>query len=276
MLDSAIVGLMCAALVGAPQAGNQVEVAPGTRLDVRHRLGAVSISAWDRAVVEIREPSSGDRPDVRSSGTVLAITGKGEGRLTLVVPREMPVTVNTDGGDVEVLDVNAAITVETGSGSITVRGGRGLVSTTSQTGAVVIEGTVGRVEARTNSRPLRIAGVQGDVQATNVTAPLTISNASSRRVQAETVNGAIRFEGAIQPDGFYSFSTHTGGITLVLPPGTDATIKATMNPDILKVGFPGVEVSKRGEREATAVLGAGSGRIEISSFRGIAEVVPGR
>jgi DUF4097 and DUF4098 domain-containing protein YvlB len=188
----------------------------------------------------------------------------------------MPVTVVAEGGDVEVLDVNAAVTVETVGGSITVRGGRGLVSATSQMGAIVIEGTVGRVEARTNSRPLRISGIQGDVQATNVTAPLTISEATARRVQAETVSGAIRFEGQPQPDGLYSFSTHTGGITLLLPSSTNATVTATMNPDILKVGFPGVEVSKRGEREATAVIGSGSARIEISSFRGIAEVLPSR
>lgn len=270
MLDSVVAGVIFAALL-LPQ-GELIEVKPGTRLEVRHGRGTVSISAWNRNAVQIRS----GRADTRASGAVLSVTGEGEGTLALTVPRQMPVMVNGGGGDVEVIDVDAAVTVETGRGSITVRGGRGLVSATSQTGAIVIEGTVGRVEARTTARPLRISGIQGDVQASNVTAPLTISDASSRRVQAETVSGAIRFQGRIDPNGFYSFSTHTGGITLLLPGGTDATVTATMNPDILRVGFPGVEVSKRGEREATAVIGSGSARIEISSFRGIAEIRPGR
>jgi DUF4097 and DUF4098 domain-containing protein YvlB len=159
------------------------------------------------------------------------------------------------------------------NGNITVRGGRGRVQAESIQGAVRVEGASGRIQVGSTNQGIRLHNVSGDISAESVNGPILMYGIDSRSVEAETVNGAIEYEGRVYDDGHYGFATHNGGILLGVPERTNANVSVSTFNGQLKAGFPVDMRQARSRGEFSFTLGRGGADIELESFGGSIRMV---
>ena len=120
--------------------------------------------------------------------------------------------------------------------------------------------------------------VNGDVDADNLGADASVSTvngsvnvSAAGHVEASTVNGTIRASmGRADWTGEAQFSTVNGGITLTLPDGVSAEVRAeTVNGD-LETDFPLTVSGRFGPRRMRGTIGNGGGdrSLELTTVNG--------
>jgi hypothetical protein len=83
---------------------------------------------------------------------------------------------------------------------------------------------------------IRNSGGEFDIEAVN--GPVQLSGIDSRRVDAETVNGAIEFEGKVYQDGHYTLASHNGHIAMAIPEGSNARVSVYTFNGRVTTSFP--------------------------------------
>jgi type II secretory pathway pseudopilin PulG len=194
------------------------------------------------AQYEITVPE-GARVILRSMNGSLAVRGtKGE------------VDLSTNNGDVEVTDAVGRVEMVTLSGDATGLRIRGPVDATSLNGTVSLTDVQGASIAAEST--------SGDVELTNVV---------SRDVDASTVSGQVEFTGPLDPQGRYSFTSHSGSVSLTIPPNTSARFSIETFNGELDSDFP-YTLQPNGDRRNGQRLefniGAGEARVTAESFSG--------
>jgi hypothetical protein len=265
---------LAAALSGAVlQPDTVVPVDRGTRLDVDHSRGAVTVEVWDRDAVRVRA-ESGSMPEVARRGSILRIQSDSDlpsttgARLSIAVPRWMDLEVRGQQLRVSVAGGDGEVLVENMSGDVRVRGGAGRVGVRTHQGSVEVRDARGRVEVRGLNSPVTVAGVTGDVMVEAINGGITIQGGRSANVRASTVNGPIRYDGAIQDGGRYAFTTHNGPIDMVVAEGANATVTAITYSGQFNAAFPLRLTGMTRDRNYNFTLGSGSARVELESFNG--------
>ncbi len=119
--------------------------------------------------------------------------------------------------------------------------------------------------------------VNGDVEAQDLGADAAVSTvngsvdvSAAGHVEASTVNGSIRATvGRADWTGDAEFTTVNGGITLTLPDGVSAEVRAeTVNGD-LETDFPLTVSGRFGPRRMRGTIGGGGNRtLELSTVNG--------
>ncbi len=119
--------------------------------------------------------------------------------------------------------------------------------------------------------------VNGDVEAQSLGADAAVSTvngsvdvSAAGHVEASTVNGSIRATmGRADWTGDAEFTTVNGGITLTLPEGVSAEVRAeTVNGD-LETDFPMTVSGRFGPRHMRGTIGGGGNRtLELSTVNG--------
>jgi hypothetical protein len=249
----------CATLGGAArgqsfQTDRTVEVAPGTRLQLESQFGEVTVRGWDGPAVRVQARHPADvsvEIDVRGSLVQVQASRPGKSiEYVLNVPADMPLEIEVVQGKVDVEGTRAGIQIQSVNGAITVRGGGGTIDLGSVQGSITL------------------SDARGDVHAESVNGRIRLSGIDSGRVTAETVNGAVSYEGSIRSDGWYRFSTHNGPIDLTIPAGVGATFTASTFNGTLETGFPVTLREAKEGKEFSFTLGSGGARIELESFNG--------
>lgn len=271
--------LATVAPLGAPlgaQTDTTVTVRADARLDVDNFGGSITVKTWDRPQVRVvGTHSRRDRVRVRDGGEVVRIGvsssmgPSGVVELEITVPATMALNLSGTYVDVIVEGTRAPITVNTTQGDVTVKGGRELVRLKSVQGRVSLEGARGRVELSTVNRGIAVADVVGDVTAETINGGITFERMDSGNVDAGTVNGGITYDGTIKDGGIYSFRSHDGGITVMLPDRPNVTVTVASMQGRISSDFPyELPPGSSPRRRQTFQLGAGSARLELESFSG--------
>jgi DUF4097 and DUF4098 domain-containing protein YvlB len=260
-----------------------ISVPAGTRLSLQAMQGEVVVRAWDRNQVRIQAAhSSRTRIEARVSESVLRLEPRGSGMAgawggvvdyELTVPATMAVELQGMGGDVRVEGTRGDVSVNTIEGSITVQSGGGALTLVTVNGAIRVTGARGRVEARAVSDDVELVDVQGDVTAETVSGDLTLVRVDARRLEAQTVSGSVRFDGAIRPDGTYSLLTHSGDITVAIPENAGATVRTAVSNGEVTASFGLPEPDRASRSRKTYRLGSGSATVELETFSGDIELV---
>jgi len=146
--------------------------------------------------------------------------------------------------------VEGDLALETVNGDIIVRGARSRVQAESVQGLVTIENVSGRITASSMNKGVRIRNSAGEFHVEAVNGPVLMYAIDSRRVDAETVNGAVEYEGKIYQDGTYSLASHNGRIAIAIPEGTGARVSVYTFNGRLSTSFP-VEVG--GDEKAVTI-----------------------
>ncbi len=271
-----IAALLLSAVMAGPAAQDTVlDVRRGDRLVVENFSGTLSVSTWNRDVMEVRG-REGDRTDVSVSRsgsrlTVQHAARRGRDRevdLVVRVPawlaldvggRELEVTVRGLSGGVEVRNIEGDIDVQDTSGSLRLR---------TVDGEVTVRNHRGTVEARSQGDDVTLIGVVGDVDVESGNGDLLLDDVDGSVVRAETLDGDVRFSGPIRPGGRYSISVHDGDAIVAVPASAGLDVSVSTFDGEFMSDFPVILQSYRGGRAFEFTLGRGGASLEIQVFDG--------
>ena len=287
MLKAAMLATMLATMLAATTAAARegestthvdttFAVKQGTRLEVDNFGGSVTVHAWGRDAVklEANRPNQ-SRIEVSEDEGVLSLRSIGRmgvpGTIeyTLQVPRWMELRIAGVMNDVSVDGVEAPLKIGTVKGDVAVRGGKEFLELQTVQGVVKVEHARGRVTASSVNEGITLDDVEGEIQAETVNGLVRLVRVRSRQVDCSSVNGSLEYEGEIQDGGHYSFTTHNGDITVVLPGKPSADISVSTFNGGFESGFP-VTLSRgtHHSRRFRFTLGSGGADLELESFQG--------
>ena len=273
-------GLSASAATAAAQSATidtTVAIEENGTLSVSIYSGRVSVTAGSGSRVTIKGRADVEDLNIRrrTNGVRVQLDhGMHNSRVDLDVTVPVGTRVALEGFTAEfsVRGVKGEATVETLSGPITVVGAVGKVTLESVSGHIEATDIKGDVTAESVNGRVTVRNVEGDVTAESVSSNLTISGASARSVRAETVSGALSYDGTIEPSGNYSFTTHSGPLTLAVPANAGATVSLETFNGTVDSDFPVTLESganrRAGESQFDFRIGDGRARIVLETFNG--------
>jgi hypothetical protein len=258
-----------------PDTDKTVPVARDSRLTVSNYAGEVVIHTWDRDQlrVQARHPARA-QIDIQTAGTAVSIRSRGgpQGAVDydITAPVWLPVKVSGQFLYIGIEGAQNEVSAETVRGDIVVKGGSGFVTAKSIEGEVIVEDAKGKISVSSVNEGIRISGAVGDITAETTNGDITLTKVDGKSVDANTVNGDIKYEGTIGPAGRYRFATHNGDITMAIPETSNVTFTVrTYNGEFSAGGMP---LKSEGEirrgRRATYTMGKGGAEVELESFGG--------
>jgi len=275
------------ALAGTP-INESREVDAGARVDINNVRGAVTVSAWDQATVEITgtlgEGSNG--LEITGGGSRLSIKVKGpddNGWFNWGTRSRMEDTILNIR-----VPTNAELRIETVSAETTVTGTAGqLLDVDSVSGRIRIDSTAREVEIGSVSGSVDLSGrgdrvqvetVSGDIETRanhsrlkfeTVSGNITVATGDYREFTGSSVSGDISLRGKPTGDARIDADTMSGDIRLDMPGDLSARIDAETFSGRIRSDFGTVNEPEHGPgRSLETSVGDGSARITIETFSG--------
>ena len=262
-------------LPGQQQTDTTIIVPAGARLEVHPMGGEIVVRTWERNEVRVQaDHSSRSRVRVRTEGSIVKVDtdssrpGPEIVDYVITVPARMDLLLGGVSVDIDVQGTQGRVEATTVNGDIQVVGGGGRLQLQAVNGDVRVEGARGAVDARAVNGAVELTNIQGQVEAETVSGRVILQDIVSNEVSASSVSGRIFFDGPIADNGRYSFSTHSGSITLAVPPSVNATISVGQISGTLTSSFAGLVSQGDRNRRQTFTLGTGTAMIEAETFSG--------
>lgn len=250
LLVLACAGVPAAAQPDAPRVERRWPLAPDGFVKVYNFSGRVVVRGWDRdsIVATARLPKGvqllggGDRSAVK----IALEAGNGGGAATLVtlelrVPAGAQVWVRGAATEIVADGLIGTVDLGTVSGGVQVRGAPRALTAESMSGALDLQVTTETLRARTGSGALAWRGSATDAQLVTVSGALTVEAGPLGRARLESVTGGVRVTSALRADARVQVETHSGDITLRLPPKSPLRLDA----DAAEIVAPGVPARTR-------------------------------
>jgi Toastrack DUF4097 len=266
----------------ARQVSERRALEPHGLLRIWNLTGSVRVVGWDRDSVAI----TGDVPPQRNfycaggnramKCAVEVPPGSEEQgpavNLEARVPRGAQLWIKTSGGGITVSDFAGDLDAYSVSGAITVDGAAHSVTAESMAGAIDVSGTVTTLRARTAAGAITVTAAVQDATASSVSGDVTLTGGRIQRGLIESIDGGIRWNGAIPAGASLDFNTHGGAVQLTLPASTSAevsinTYEGSLQNDFGPAGL-GPSPDLQGKTlDLTLGLG-GPTRVGIRTFKG--------
>lgn len=251
------------------------EVPQNSRLVVHNFMGDVTVKPWGRSAVRVQadaEQPFGLIVDRNGTSFELRITQRRRIPLRVDYQIQAPAWMGLElagvHSDITVEGWKSDVVAKTVEGDVSLTGGRGLISLESVAGGVKVSDAEGRLEVSSVQDDVDIHDVTGEVTAEAVNGTVTLERVHSKLVQAESVNGDVEFNGWVEQDGRYKFSTHSGDLDVALPPEVGATVSVSTFNGGFESTFP-VRVNDGGPgRNFRFTLGSGKALVDLESFMG--------
>ncbi len=258
----------------APQGTDTtVTVRAGSRLELSSQEGDITVATWNRNAIRIETDNDDDtRIVVDQGGGVVSLRahhryGPSEVSWKLTVPAEMAMELSSQSGDVAVDGARGEVNVSTVEGKITVRGGTGYITLQSVEGDIDLHEASGRIALTTVDGSIKASGLQGDLKASAVDGEILLDDIESSNVEANTVDGEIRFSGSIRDGGRYKLTSHDGDVTVSAPVINASVSVSTFSGDF-DSDFPVTLSGNSARKRMSFTLGSGGARLELESFDG--------
>ena len=264
------------------------DVEATARVDISNVRGAVTVSAWDQARVEVTgtlgEGSKG--LEITGNGSRLSIEVKGPddggwfnwGSSSRMQDTILSIRVPT----------NAELHIDTVSAEITVTGTAGqLLAADSVSGKVRVDSTAREVEIGTVSGSVDLSGrgdsvhvetVSGDIEMRanhsrlkfeTVSGNITAATGDYSEFTGSSVSGDISIRGNPTGNARISADTMSGDVRLDMPGELSARIDADTFSGRIRSDFGSVKEPEHGPgRSLEATVGDGSARMTIETFSG--------
>lgn len=260
-------------LSGPAQSDTILDVRPGEGLLVKNLGGRISVEGWERDEMEVSAERGGAVEVRRANGNLVLRDALGhEGRRARAylvrVPRWMRVQVGGIETSVEAQGLNGGFTARTVEGSVYVKGSRGAVDARSVNGVVEVEDVVGDVVASSADEDVVLRNVRGSVRVENVDGDIRLRGVDGSRVDAQTVDGDVEFEGPLRAGGEYRLVTHDGDLRVTIPDGPDVTVFVSTHDGQFQSDFRVTVDRLRGGHEFRFTLGEGSASLHLEAFDG--------
>lgn len=260
---------------GSTRTDTTITVQKGMKFDLQNFGGSVELGTWGQSSVRVRAAHSRrDWIEIASDLTRLEVVSRSRSGPShavdyeITTPSWMAVSLSGVYNDVHADGVKGGLSVETVSGDIKVRNAAGDIELRSVEGLVELAEANGRVILSSVNDGVNVLNVTGDVVAEAVNGNIRMLDLTSKAVEANTVNGAVLFDGKILDDGVYSFSSHNGDIALGLSQEANATVSVSSFAGDFESWFPvSLMKTKKGKR-FSFILGSSKAKIDLESFQG--------
>jgi hypothetical protein len=239
--------------------------------------GDITVTGWNRNEARVRATS--ERGFVRGRFTRNRISvdadmsrGRNQSTYEVMVPEGVRVVVRSMSGDLTVRGVKGAVDAHTNNGDVTVTDAAQRIEMGTLSGDVTGSGLRGSVDATSLNGELRLTDVEGrSIQAESTSGDIILQDVRSPDVEASTVSGRVSFTGPLAAGGTYGFQSHSGEVTLRVPPNTSArfgieTFSGTLDSDFPVTLQPNRE--RRTGRRLEFTVGNGEARVVAESFSG--------
>jgi hypothetical protein len=222
------------------------DVRSGGRLSVNVDGGQIVVSGTDsqRVVVRMRAKGSDDRLEkitmsaerTADGVTVLGKRDRGDSlfgwfgsepniSVTIEVPRDYNLDLQTSGGDISVRQVNGTAVGRTSGGRVNVESIRGDVRMRTSGGRMNARAIQGAVDLDTSGGTIAASQIEGRVRANTSGGSIRLERVSGP-IDAQTSGGSINIELIGNNEGIIA-KTSGGSISLRVPSSTSGTLNAS-------------------------------------------------
>jgi len=246
-------------------------------LDLTTFNGDVIVTGWTRQEARVRAVTErGTRWRFTSSRITVDAEGyrgrSGDSQYEITVPEGVRVTLRSMSGDLAVRGVKGEADLHTNNGDVEVTDAVGRVEMVTLSGDATGLRLRGEVDATSLNGEVSLTDVQGrSVHAESTSGSVELVSVVSRDIDVSTVSGEVDFTGPLDPQGRYSFQSHSGSVTLTIPPTTSARFSIeTFNGEV-DSDFPYTLQPNRERRNGQRLefsVGAGEARVTAESFSG--------
>jgi DUF4097 and DUF4098 domain-containing protein YvlB len=261
-----------------------VRIERGGTVDLSLISGTIKVTGWDRPDVKVVASLESGTLDFDANPSRVSLSvdhsedrrghhhnDVGEARYEVSVPRGVKLILEGVSGDVTASGSRGEIEASSVSGNVRVTEGVGQVNAEAVSGSVTVSQVNGNLRAESVSGDVRADNVTGNVQASSVSGDLRLSGVRSRDVRTETVSGEVTYTGTIEPNGKYSFESHSGTIRLNIPKNAGAQVSVETFSGDISTPFPMLvrpSQSRRREGHMEFTIGDGRARITAQTFSG--------
>ncbi len=217
------------------------------------------------------------RFDLTGGHATLEIAGmsrNGDSKFEVDVPTGARIIARTQSGDIDIRGTRGEVEAHTQNGDITIDGVTTRLDVNTFSGDVDIANVAGDVEISTINGDVKANELRGDVDVTAVSGDIELRAVTAKVVRAKTTSGDVTYDGAIDPNGRYELSSHSGDLRLHVPRDASAQLSiSTWNgavdsdfPITLKPGEHGIGISNA--KSFTFQIGGGAAHISADTFSG--------
>ena len=279
--------LLVAPLAAQQKIDRRIAIAPDASIRIHNLVGSIRIIGWDRdsiAVTGSVPPGGGSfYMGGAGRGAKLGIERQDEVKegqpatLEVRVPRNARLWVKSASATVEASGLTGEIECSSVDGSIRVEGSLRLVIAESMEGNINVAGATTVARLKGGGGTITLRGARGDVLATTVGGAIVVTDGAITRGHLETVSGTIAYDGTVSPRGTLDVATHSGDVTLRLPPDISAEFDLGSFDGSILYGLSGKGEGKGKGEEApkpfrgkpiSFTTGAGEARVIVRSFKG--------
>ena len=256
--------------------------ADGT-VTVSNVAGSVEIAGWSRDQVEVTG-ELGSRVEeliFERDGDEILIkvkvprsnNGGISSDLTISVPENSSLQVNTVSAEIEVSDVRGEQELQSVSGDVETEAHESDIELGSVSGDVEVQGDNQEIRTRLNtvSGDIDTYGLAGEINAETVSGDLSAVSGSFERVKLNTVNGDIVYRARLTGDGRMDVETVNGSVDVDYEGDVSARFEVeTFNGSIRNCFGPeSVRTSRYAPgRKLIFTEGDGDGRVTINTLNG--------
>lgn len=273
--------LVAAPLMAQQKIDRGIAIAPDASIRITNMAGLTRIIGWDADSIAVTGTVAagagfffGGRGQFSKMGVerrdeTLAEPGS---TLEVRVPRGARVSVKSGTANIEVTGIRGELELTSVSGSVRVEGSLKLLIAESMEGNLIASGPMDLVRLKGGAGTITIRGARGDILATTVGGAIVVMDGAVVRAHLETVSGTIAYDGSVDPHGTLESVTHSGDVTLRLPPDISAEFDLESFDGAIVLGLGGKGGSERDKppkgKPVSFVTGTGGSHVMVRSFKG--------
>ncbi|NIM57878.1 MAG: hypothetical protein GTO16_02905 [Candidatus Aminicenantes bacterium] len=190
-------------------------------------------------------------------------------KYSLMIPATASVKIDSVTGDVDLEKIGGAVKVKIVTGGIAVKKADNGVDCETVTGRIELQNITGDAFMETVTGRITASQIKGSIEATVVTGRIVLREVSEARVvNANTVTGAVVYDGNINKDGRYILKTHTGRIEMTVPAGSGFDLEANTFSGSIESDFEIKVSGKISKKRISGAVNKGGPLVKLSTFSG--------
>jgi DUF4097 and DUF4098 domain-containing protein YvlB len=213
-------------LAGQSRVEKSFRAVPNCRIKILSPTpGSVLVRGWDKSEVHAVCLTSSPKVEIDSDPTPANTEAEKVDFVTYVLDRSA--SPEETKADYE-LDVprDSSLVINTSQGNVTVERVTGDDWIESVNGAIAVSDGAGLIQVRSLNGNIDLLRPTGHVEAYSIMGNLTITGSESQKINAQTSQGKIAFDGDFLPIGDYLLKTYAGDITVTCPNSDSFTLEA--------------------------------------------------
>jgi DUF4097 and DUF4098 domain-containing protein YvlB len=201
-----------------------------------------------------------------------SVSGRmGSARYELTVPAGTRVNAHSVSGEITIRGTGTEVEAQSVSGDVSIEDASGIVDVGSVSGDIDLRKVTGRMEVNTVSGEIDADEASGELETNSVSGSVHVRRGALRIFRAESVSGAMSYDGTFDATGDYRMNSHSGDVVITIPANGGAALdletwSGNITSDFPLTLQPG-EMGRRNRRMQFNV-GRGGGRLSVETFSG--------